>query len=91
MMCISDIQYVKKVCRMSVEKYYKLKFRNFFRNQNLSACVCLVMNPSPTILDNLKLERCFWIIFRFLWQILFMKSCDCKFITTCLDYLSFEF
>ena len=50
-----------------------------------------VMKPSPTVFYNLKLRRCFWIIIWVLWQILFPKSCVCKFITACLDYLSFEF
>ena len=31
------------------------------------------MNPSPTVLDNLKLVRCFWIIFRVIRQIFFQK------------------
>ena len=59
--------------------------------QNFSARVCLVINPGLTILDNLKLGRYFWIIFWVLWQILFPKSCVCKFIMACLDYILFEF
>ena len=61
-----------------------LKFKStvyFFRNQNFSACACLAMNPSPTVLGNLKLGRIFCIIFGVLWQMLFPKSCVFKIIT----------
>ena len=60
-------------------------------NQNLSVCVFFIMNPIPTVFKNLKLGRSFWIIFWVLWQMFIPKSCICKFITTCLDYPSFEF
>ena len=70
-------------------KTLKLKFHIFFGNQNLSSCICLAMNPSPTVLDNLKLGRCFWIIFQFLWWMLFLKIFSCN-ITACLDDFSFE-
>ena len=53
-------------------------------------CMCSRSN-CPTVLDKLKLGRCFWIIFQVLWQILFSKGCVCKFITACLDYRLFEF
>ena len=90
LMCISDIQYTNIVCRTSAEKYF---YFNFVIFSEIWIC------PHVFVLSSIQLWL-FWItwnyvdasglFFGFYGKCYFLKAV-CKFITMCLDYLSFEF
>ena len=56
-------------------------------------CFCLVINPSLAVLDNLKLGRCFWIIFTVIYgkcyfqKVLFVNLSQCVWIVWILTYV----